>query len=546
MTKLLKNLLKNIKQDKLFLLLFIVVISGLLLRLFRIEELFYYTMDEEVMNLIQRRIVLLQHWPLIGSVSPLNTYLGPIFYYFGAFVLALSKLNPLGLGIFGSLLGTINIILLYFVATKLFDKRVGILAAIFYSFSFLQTIFDRRYWHLTPGPFLSLIVLYSLFKIKKGSIKFIYLLTAALIFGWNTDYTNLVLFLFTFIIWILFRLPVRRKEVLIAVLIFLISNLPLLAFDLRHDFLNSRAFINYFASKQKQSQPETYGVLNASQERETLGKTRTEQAILTSLLPYITFSRAIFTNSDLNISKQHTYCKEYIFNRNNAQGIFLPVISGIIISVFGFLTFKNWRTRFSTSYKLVLGFFLVFQLGVLIYAFLFKGDVFEHYLSTLMPYLFLILAVVTSRIFQKFRIVAIILITFFIISNIFLTLNSYNPLGYKNKVDAAKFGLENIKDKDFSLDSLGSCFKYDGFYYPFILLGRHPVKSYQDPNYSWLYDYQVWENHAENMVVMVSKGDYEKSEFVRIYNLYQPYVKLRRQFGGIEMLILDNFKGDIK
>lgn len=542
------NMKKVIKffQTKEGLLLLIVVVLGLLLRLYRINELFYYTMDEEVMNLIQRRIVLLQHFPLIGSVSPLSTYLGPIFYYFGAVILAISNLNPLGLGIFGSLLGAANIFFIYFVASRFFDRRVGILAAIFYSFSFLQTIFDRRYWHLTPGPFLSMLILFALYKIKKGSIKFIYLLTGALIFGWNTDYTNLVLFLFTFLVWIIFRLPVRRKEVAIAIFIFILSNAPLVLFELRHDFLNSKSFVSYFTTKHQESKSATEGVLNASQSRETLGKTRIEQATLTSLLPYITFSRAIFTTSDLNISAQHTYCKDYIFARNNAQGKALPGAAAIIILAFIFLTIKNWQSKFSTSYKLILGFFLVFQLGVLIYSFLFKGDVFEHYLSTLLPYLFIILAVVLSWIYQRFKVMTIILVGFFILSNIYLTFNSFNPLGYKNKIEATQFALNQVSNREFSLDSVGSCFRYDGYYYPFILQGRHPVKSYQDSNYSWLFDYPVSATHSANMVVMVSKGKFEDSEANRIYNMYQPWVRVRKNFGGIEVLILDNSQGEIK
>jgi hypothetical protein len=96
---MMKKIIEFLKTKAGVLLIGIVVL-GLLLRIFRINELFYYTMDEEVMNLIQRRIVLLQHLPLIGSVSPLNTYLGPIFYYFGAAILAISGLNPLGLVVF--------------------------------------------------------------------------------------------------------------------------------------------------------------------------------------------------------------------------------------------------------------------------------------------------------------------------------------------------------------------------------------------------------------------------------------------------------------
>src|SRR5690348_15619781 len=112
-------------------------------------------MDEEVMNLIQRRIVLGVHFPLIGSVSPLGTYLGPYWYYIGALVLGISKLNPIGQGYFAAALGTFNIWLIYWVGKELFNKKVGLFAAFFYSTSFLMVIFDRRFWQLTLGPGLS-------------------------------------------------------------------------------------------------------------------------------------------------------------------------------------------------------------------------------------------------------------------------------------------------------------------------------------------------------------------------------------------------------
>src|SRR5258708_7241098 len=74
-------------QPIIFWFLGLIILVGFLLRTYNLPHLFFYTMDEEVMNLIQRRIVLGTHFPLIGSVSPLGTYLGPIFYYFGAAIL---------------------------------------------------------------------------------------------------------------------------------------------------------------------------------------------------------------------------------------------------------------------------------------------------------------------------------------------------------------------------------------------------------------------------------------------------------------------------
>lgn len=530
------------RLKKTFLVLGIFIFSGLFLRLFNIQENFYYTMDEEVMNLIQRRIVLSEHFPLIGSVSAIGTYLGPHFYYFGAFILFLSSLNPLGQGVFGSLLGVFNILLIYIIAKDLFSKRAGLFASAFYSFSFLIIIFDRRYWHLTPGPFLSLLVLWSLFKIKQGKLKFTYLLTGALIFGINTDYTNLILFLFTAVAWVLFKLPIRRREIFIALLIFLASNAPIVVFDLRHDFLNTKIFLNYFSSKFSTSSDSK--ISRFSPDRETLGTNKTKQGFIAATQPSITFSRILYTNSNLNISEQHTYCKDYIVDRNKAQGIWFPSLAGILIASFILLSVKHWKDKNSQGYKLVLLFYSVFQVGITAYGFLLNGDVFEHYLATLIPYFVIITAVVVSAIYTKYKLAAMALAVIFILLNINLTFKAANPLSYKNKTEAAKFALDKIGSSKFSLDSISSCFRWDGYYYPFIFQGRYPVKSYQDPNYSWLYNYRIEDKHPERVVVIVSKGRFENQKFKEVYNRYQQWVTERKSFDDLEVLILDNSKGN--
>ncbi len=526
---------KQILQKHILLLLGL-ALAGLLLRLNNFSQLFYYTMDEEAMNLIQRQIVLGQHYPLIGSVSPLGTYLGPIFYYFGALILWLSNLNPLGQEIFAIFLGTANIFLIYLVGRDLFSRKVGIFAAAFYSLSSLMILFDRRFWHLTPGPFLSLLVLWSIFKIKHGKIRFIYLLTAALIFGWNTDYTNLILFLFTGLAWIIFKLPVRRKEIAIALAVFLVSNLPLAAFELRHNFLNTKAVISYLKHEQS---------FQKANDRETLGSNRFQQVQLTASLPFVAFSRLFFINSSpVDIPEQHTYCKPYILERIGQQGKLWPFLAFLLIAAFAVLVWRERNDKKAFGYKLVLSFYLIFQLGVLFYAAAFGGDVFEHYLATLFPYFFLISAVILAAIHSRFKLVALTLVALFAVVNISASLQAQQPLGFNNKLAATRYALDKVGNADFSLDALGTCFRYDGFYYPFLMFGRHPVKSYQDPNYAWLFDYPVAEKHPAKVVVMVAPGKFENQNFWDTYNRYQQWVTDRARFGGVEVLILDNSKGE--
>ena len=94
----------------------------------------------------------------------------------------------------------------------------------------------------------------------------------------------------------------------------------------------------------------------------TIGESRSAQAMHAALLPFITHSRSLYVLSDLNISEQHTYCKKYILDRNNTQGVVLPFISVLIIGFFGYLTFINFKKKEGEGYKMILTYYLIFQL----------------------------------------------------------------------------------------------------------------------------------------------------------------------------------------
>ncbi len=250
-------------------------------------------------------------------------------------------------------------------------------------------------------------------------------------------------------------------------------------------------------------------------------------------------------NSDPNIAEQHTYCKAYIISRNNQQGKLLPIITGLLLVLFVFISWKKIRSKENLGFKLVLSYYLIFQSGILIYAFVFGGDVFEHYLSTLMPYLMIISAIIVATLYDlRYRFVSLSLIVLFVLVNLKIYLSSNNGLSFNNKLQAARYALEKVGSKEYSLDSISSCYKWDGYFYPFVYLGKHPVKSYQDPNYSWLYNYQPAEVHPDRVVVMVAKGRFEDKKFNETYKRYAKWVIDRKTFGDLEVLILDNSKGD--
>src|SRR3989304_1209405 len=91
---------------------------SVILRVIRLEDLFYFTYDESVFAFVGRRLILWHHIPLIGGVSPFGIHVAPYFYWFFAFVLWLGNLNPIAWGWAGAIIATVTTIMMYIVGSS--------------------------------------------------------------------------------------------------------------------------------------------------------------------------------------------------------------------------------------------------------------------------------------------------------------------------------------------------------------------------------------------------------------------------------------------
>src|SRR3989338_931428 len=209
----------------------LVIFLSSLLRIWRIEELFYFTYDESIPAFVGRRLILWGHIPLIGGVTPFNFHLAPYFYWLLSLILIIGKLNPIAWGWAGAIIAMFTTLMMYTVGKTFANYKVGFLAAAFWAFSYAANIYDRHFWALYWGPLVSLIVLFCLYKIIKGKENYMYLLAAVIAFGIHADPSNLVFIVFAVLVWIIYKLPVKKSAYLAAgVIIF--SFLPLVIFDL--------------------------------------------------------------------------------------------------------------------------------------------------------------------------------------------------------------------------------------------------------------------------------------------------------------------------
>lgn len=488
-----------------------------ILRIVKMEDLFYFTYDESVFAFVGRRLILWHHIPLIGGVTPFGVHVAPYFYWFFALTLGIGNLNPLFWGYVAASIAAATTFLIYLVGSTIESKKIGFLASIFWTFSFIANLYDRHFWGLYFGPIFSLIIIYCLYQIIKGREKFTYLLGISLALIIHADLSFYVFLLFSIVVWIIYKLPVK-KSTIVALIFIGFSFLPIIIFDIRHNFANIKPALKFLESGKN-----TPG-LN--------GQKLTDNALL---FPR-NFSRLIYAFSDNEVSKQYSYCQ--VFASEKFQKV--PWIF-IIISSISLLTFVYWcfiKSK-NVGWQLIGGLVLLYFIAIQIYGTILRADIFEHYIVGSFAAFFLILAKIVSLLPRK---LIIVFLAIFVCANIVKLARSQNTLSLKNKRLAIEYTMSEVKDEPFSLDSISTCWKLSGYRYLFTVYGREPVKSYVDPNFAYLYGTTaVWDNHPRTVAAIVAHDFVpETEEFYERYAILKSHEVNSSLFGALEVIILDN------
>ena len=210
----------NLKK---FFLLSLFVIS-FLLRIWQGPGLFFWHVDEEIIALTVKRIVIEHHPQLIGFPIPGGIHLGPLMYYVFAFFYFLVFLDPLKLPLVSALLGALAVFLVYRIGRTIFgDEEIGIYAAVLYAFSYLVNIYSRLFTALTFAPILSLLTYYLIYKIwatKKQ--KYIYSLGLVLLFAIQNEGSSLSLIALSILGILIFKIRLKLKTFLVLAGTFLL------------------------------------------------------------------------------------------------------------------------------------------------------------------------------------------------------------------------------------------------------------------------------------------------------------------------------------
>lgn len=416
-------------------LIIFIVLVGSFLRFYRLEEFATFLGDQGRDAIIIKRIITLEHLPAIGPPTSVGqVYLGPFFYYFIAPWLLIFNLNPLGLAFGVAFFSSVFILIDYFIVKELFGKKIAIISTILVAFSSTLIEMSRFSWNPNLLPLFSLLTVYFLIKSIKSSRWYFFLLTGSFLsFSIQLHYLALFLIPPILVILIIEFIANKKKRRKIArnsffsLVSFSFFSLPLLIFDLRHDFLNAKNFLNLFKN-----------------------------------------SKDITTNKLTDLISTFDSLNKFTFNLDINDFFLIFFLIALLVS---FLILLKKRSNLTSLFI----FFIFLLLGISLYS----GPKHPHYFAVLYPLYFIVIAYFLSFLLPS-RFGALLVLVFFLI---FVFCNShryYFLFGEGSNQIAQARAVANFLNKVIDSDKFNFAVQPDGwqedaYLYFLELMGKRPL-----------------------------------------------------------------------
>ncbi|MBI5358763.1 hypothetical protein HZB69_04030 [Candidatus Amesbacteria bacterium] len=215
-------------------ILILVLGLGLLTRSYQYRDRASYTHDNDLAGWVIKDILVDKHVRLIGQLtSSPGIYIGGLFYYLQIPFYWLANMDPIG-GVWLSItIGLLGVASMWYVA--------GFTPSLIYALSFLISNTEREVVPTTPVFLWSIWFFHTFVQLWKGNKKWLYVVAILVSLIWHF---NLALILGVPLLLLAFLKHIKTyspKEILLPILLCFVLNLPLLIFEVRHGFTQTRA-----------------------------------------------------------------------------------------------------------------------------------------------------------------------------------------------------------------------------------------------------------------------------------------------------------------
>ncbi len=220
--------------------------------LYRIDKTFTFQGDEARDILIAKKMIDTKRPILLGPETSVgNMYLGPLYYYFITPALMASQMHPMGPAILVGIFGILTTLLIFLWGSKKFGLFGGFIAGMFYALSPVMLHYSRSSWNPNIVPFFAVLLLYVMDLKPRLSWILLGICAGAL---FQLHYVALVAIFITAML-LLYRdykvISIKEfvSHIALAIAAFIVVSGPFWLFEMRHDFVDTRAFFTYISNK---------------------------------------------------------------------------------------------------------------------------------------------------------------------------------------------------------------------------------------------------------------------------------------------------------
>lgn len=169
-----------------------ILIIGLYLRFYRIEEALSFQWDQGRDAFVVRDI-LHGKYTLIGPRTGVGHFhLGPIYYYLLVPFFYVTNLDPMASNYFNIIANIINFIILFVVTKKIFNNHAALFITLIYATS--QYLMKSRVpWNVTLMPGIAALIFFSIIKVYQENYKWVFVAWTLSGFFFNLHFTAVFL-----------------------------------------------------------------------------------------------------------------------------------------------------------------------------------------------------------------------------------------------------------------------------------------------------------------------------------------------------------------
>lgn len=359
------------KSPILVAVLVLIFLSAAFFRFWGITDSFHFLGDQGRDALTVSKIFTDKDLVFIGPVTSVgNMYLGPFYYYFMLPFLWLSYPSPVGPVLAVALLNVITVILVYHWGQEMIGKRAAVIGSFLMACSSTAVYLSRFSWNPNITPFFSLLLIYSSFRAWKSNVRWWIVAGFAFSVLLQLHYVTLLAGAAAGVIWLVQLVENKkdskniRKIIISSVLagvVVIVSMVPLLLFDYKHDWSNFKALQSLVGSDENFA-------------HQTLSHTENLVKVIKE-----THGRSMHIFFEITIGKNRT--------------LNTWLVIAVVAIVSQFLIFQRKNLKEHKGLIVLLVFLIVSIFGLSFY----EHNVFDHYIAYLFPATFLVLGFCLAR-----------------------------------------------------------------------------------------------------------------------------------------------------